>query len=135
MTRPCVTGLKCNKSFIIRTLAPADETPVAGPEAPVCPSTTIGPLVTMTPPPVRFGRKWVLVDSAQVCPTTTRSTDLYGLMLKPFVVYFKYKCPGDKKPGAVKQYRLYATSVEEARRLVAQHANYPDVKIMRVESV
>ncbi len=55
-------------------------------------------------------------------------------MLKPYVVYFKYKCPGDKKPGAVKQYRLYATNVEEATRLAVQHANYPDVEILRVQS-
>lgn len=52
--------------------------------------------------------------------------------MKPFVVYYKYKCPGDKKPGAVKQYRLYAADEEEARRLAAQYANYPDVEILRV---
>ena len=54
-------------------------------------------------------------------------------MLKPYVVYYKYKCPGDKKPGAVKQFRLFATNVDEARRLAAQQANYPDVEVLNVK--
>ncbi len=55
-------------------------------------------------------------------------------MLKPYVVYFKYKCPGDKKPGAVKQYRLYAETLEDARRLVATQGNYPDIEVLNIKS-
>ncbi|MCH7592661.1 MAG: hypothetical protein IH989_07780 [Planctomycetes bacterium] len=54
-------------------------------------------------------------------------------MLKPYIVYYKYKNPGDKKPGAVKQYRIYAQSVDDARRLATQQANYPDVEVLNVK--
>jgi hypothetical protein len=53
-------------------------------------------------------------------------------MLKPYIVYFKYICPGDKKPGAVKHFRIYATTWEEARRLAAQQAGYPNIEVLRV---
>lgn len=55
-------------------------------------------------------------------------------MLKPYVVRYKYKCPGDKKPGAVKQFRVYARDLAEARRLVSEQANYPDVELLDVRS-
>lgn len=54
-------------------------------------------------------------------------------VLKAYIVYFKYKCPGDKKPGAVKQYRLYANSLEEARSLASQQGNYQDIEILRIK--
>ncbi len=54
-------------------------------------------------------------------------------MLRPYIVYFRYKSPGDKKPGAVKQFRIYAHNFEEARRLVTDQANYPDIEIMKVK--
>ena len=54
-------------------------------------------------------------------------------MLEPYIVYYKFKCPGDKKPGAVKQYRIYAESAEDARRLAIQQANYPDVEVLNVK--
>ncbi|MFQ5590758.1 MAG: hypothetical protein ACE5HE_06330 [Phycisphaerae bacterium] len=54
-------------------------------------------------------------------------------MLRPYIVYYRYKCPGHKKPGAVKQYRFYASNVEEARRLAIQHANYPDIEIVMIK--
>ncbi len=54
-------------------------------------------------------------------------------MLKPYIVYYKYKQPRDKKPGAVKQFRLYANSAEEARRLATQQANYPDVEVLSIK--
>ena len=54
-------------------------------------------------------------------------------MLRPYIVYFRYKSPGDKKPGAVKLFRVYANNFEEARRLVASQANYPDIEIMKVK--
>lgn len=54
-------------------------------------------------------------------------------MLKPYIVYYKFKCAGDKKPGAVKQYRLYANNFEEARELVARQATYPDIEVLNIK--
>jgi len=51
----------------------------------------------------------------------------------PYIVYYKYKCPGDKKPGAVKQFRIYAHNAGEARQLVAQQANYPDIDVLKIK--
>lgn len=53
-------------------------------------------------------------------------------MLKPYIVSFKYKPPGDKKAGAIKQYRLYANNDEEARRLISQQATYPDIEVLKI---
>lgn len=53
--------------------------------------------------------------------------------MKPYIVYYKYKGPGEKKPGAVKQFRIYANSADEARRLVAQQANYPDIEVLTLK--
>ncbi|MBI4717208.1 MAG: hypothetical protein HY763_05345 [Planctomycetes bacterium] len=55
-------------------------------------------------------------------------------MLKLFIVYYKYQVAGEKKPGPVRQYRVYANSLEEARRLAGQQANYPNVEVLRVEA-
>ena len=55
-------------------------------------------------------------------------------MLRPYIVYYKFKNPGDKTEGAVKQFRIYATSFDEARRLAAQHANYPNVEVLNVKA-
>lgn len=49
-------------------------------------------------------------------------------------MYYKYKNPGDKKPGAVKQFRIYANSAEEARRLVHRYAQYPDIDVLRIQA-
>lgn len=49
-----------------------------------------------------------------------------------YIVYFKYKQTGDKKPGPVKQFRIYASSIEEARQLATQYANYPDIDVLRI---
>ena len=54
-------------------------------------------------------------------------------MLRPYIVYYRYKCPGDKKPGAVKQFRLYANNFEEARQLAARQANYPDIEVLNIK--
>ena len=64
-------------------------------------------------------------------PVANRAED--HRMLKPYIVYFTYKCPGEKKPGAVKQFRIYANSWEEARRLVARHATYPDIEVLNIK--
>ncbi len=55
-------------------------------------------------------------------------------MLRPYVVYYKFKNPGDKKPGAVKQFRLYAETLEDARHMAARQANYPDIEVLSIKA-
>lgn len=54
-------------------------------------------------------------------------------MLKIFIVYFRYKVPTEKGPGPVRQFRLYATSADEARRLASGYANYPNIEVLAVK--
>lgn len=49
-----------------------------------------------------------------------------------YIVLYKYKQIGDKKPGPVKQFRIYANNIEEARQLTTQYANYPDIDVLRI---
>lgn len=56
-------------------------------------------------------------------------------MMRPYIIYYQYKQPGDKKPGGVKQFRIYANSLDEARRLATQYANYPDIEVLRIKSI
>lgn len=53
-------------------------------------------------------------------------------MLKPYIIYFRCTSPGAKKPGPVKQFRLYATNSEEARQLATQYATYPSIEVLHI---
>ena len=53
-------------------------------------------------------------------------------MLKPYIIYFKYKIPGEKAGAAIKQYRVYATNLDEARQLAKNYANYPNIDIVEI---
>jgi hypothetical protein len=53
-------------------------------------------------------------------------------MLKPYIIYYRYKIPGEKKPGAQKQFRVYADSLENARRMALAQANYPNIEVLKV---
>jgi len=53
-------------------------------------------------------------------------------MLKPYTIYYKYQVPGEKKPGPVRQFRIYAMSLEEARKLALRQGNYPNLEILRI---
>lgn len=55
-------------------------------------------------------------------------------MLRPYVVYYRYKIPGEKSQGAVKQFRVYANDLDEARRMAVQHANYPNIELVTVKA-
>jgi len=55
-------------------------------------------------------------------------------MLRPYIVYYKFRIPGDKTQGAVKQFRIYAENADEARRMAAQHANYPNIEVLNVKA-
>ena len=52
-----------------------------------------------------------------------------------YSVYFRYKLPKDKAPGigAVKLFRLYATSLREANEIVKQQSNYPHIEIVDIK--
>jgi hypothetical protein len=53
-------------------------------------------------------------------------------MLKPYIIYYKYKIPGEKAGAAVKQYRVYAANLDEARELAKGYANYPNIDIVEI---
>ncbi len=55
-------------------------------------------------------------------------------MLKTYIVYFRYKNPGDKEPGPVRQFRIYANSADEARHLATRYANYPNIQIINIHA-
>lgn len=54
--------------------------------------------------------------------------------MRMFIVYYKYKAKGEKKPGPVRQFRIYAGNAEEARRMVTQYSTYPDIEVIRIQS-
>ena len=55
-------------------------------------------------------------------------------MLQPYIIYFRYKIPGEKAAAAVKQFRIYAAGIDEARRLAKDYANYPNIDIVEIKS-
>lgn len=56
-------------------------------------------------------------------------------MLKTYIIYYQYHIPGEKKPGPVRQFRVFASSIAEAKRLAAEQANYPNIAVLSVKSV
>lgn len=52
--------------------------------------------------------------------------------MNAYIVYFKYKIPGEKAAAAIKQFRLYANNMDEARRLAGSYANYPNIDIVEI---
>ncbi len=54
-------------------------------------------------------------------------------MLKPYIVSFKYKVEGEKAAPPVRQFRVYASNHDEAKRLVAGYANYPNIEVVAVK--
>jgi len=53
-------------------------------------------------------------------------------MQKAYIVYYRYKAPTDKS-APVRQYRLYANNIEEARRLATNYANYPNIDVLNIK--
>lgn len=56
-------------------------------------------------------------------------------MLKTYIIYYQFQVPGEKKPGPVRQFRVFAASLEEARRLAREQGNYPNIEVLRVQAV
>ncbi|MEE9293759.1 MAG: hypothetical protein V3W34_02180 [Phycisphaerae bacterium] len=54
-------------------------------------------------------------------------------MQQLFIILYKYKSPGEKKPGPVRQFRIYADDLEEARRQAQRYANYPNIELIEVK--
>ncbi len=54
--------------------------------------------------------------------------------MQTYLVYFKYKPAEAKKPGPIRHYRIYADSLEEARRIVARQGTYPDLEVVEIKS-
>ena len=52
-------------------------------------------------------------------------------------VYYRYKLPDDKAPGigAVKVFRLYARSLQEAKEMADQQSNYPHMNVIKVKKL
>ena len=53
--------------------------------------------------------------------------------MRLYIILFKFQNPGDKKPGPVRQFRIYAGSYDEARRLMEQQGNYPNLEIVSIK--
>jgi hypothetical protein len=47
-----------------------------------------------------------------------------------YTVSFRYTKEGEKKAGPVQRYVLYANSPTEARKLLKQYANYPNLEVL-----
>ncbi len=52
---------------------------------------------------------------------------------KRYTVSFRYTKPGEKKPGPVQRYVLYADSLEEAREAARRYATYPNIEIIGIQ--
>ncbi len=52
-----------------------------------------------------------------------------------YIIYYQYQVPGEKKPGPVRQFRVYATSLGEAKRLAAEQSQYPNIEVLRIKTI
>lgn len=83
-----------------------------------------------------YARAMVETNQPQaICAPDIDAQEVVGTiwMLKPYIIYFKYKNPGDKKTGPVRQFRIYADGMAEARRLAVRHANYPNIEVLEIK--
>ena len=52
--------------------------------------------------------------------------------MEAYIILFKYKREGEKKPGPVRQFRIYAEDLEAARRQAERYANYSTIEVLDV---
>jgi len=52
---------------------------------------------------------------------------------EPYIILYRYQAKGEKKPGPVRQFRIYADSLEDAKRQAKQYANYPNIEVLEVQ--
>ena len=53
--------------------------------------------------------------------------------MKRYTISFRFTKQGEKKPGPVQRYVLFANSPEEGRELLKQYANYPNLEILGIK--
>jgi len=53
-------------------------------------------------------------------------------MLKRYTITFRFTKRGEKKPGPVQRFVIYAEDSEDARNQVVRYANYPDIEVIDV---
>ena len=56
-------------------------------------------------------------------------------MQQLYIILYKYKADGEKKHGPVRQYRIYADDLEEAKREAKRYGNYPNIEVIDVNPV
>jgi hypothetical protein len=54
--------------------------------------------------------------------------------MKLYIVLFRYSIPGEKRPGPVRQFQVYATSYDEARSIALQQAKYPNIEVLSIKA-
>ncbi len=55
--------------------------------------------------------------------------------MQAFIILYKFKASGEKKPGPIRQFRIYADDLEQATREAKRYANYPDIEIIAVNPI
>lgn len=55
--------------------------------------------------------------------------------MRLYIILFKFQNPGDKKPGPVRQFRIYANSYDEAKTLMERQGQYPNLEILSIKQV
>lgn len=50
-----------------------------------------------------------------------------------FTVSFRFTKPGDKKPGPVQRYVIYASTLEEAEEVLKRQATYPNLEVLDIK--
>ena len=83
----------------------------------------------MKPMPERF--RALLIGGTEVAGLS-HAAIFPGGMLKTYIVYYRYKVPSEKGPGPVRQFRLNAATLEEARRMATTYGNYPNLEILNI---
>ena len=53
-------------------------------------------------------------------------------MNRRYTISFRYTKPGEKKPGPVQRFVIYAARLEEAREQARRYANYPNIEVISV---
>lgn len=54
-------------------------------------------------------------------------------VLNVYYVYFRFKAPGEKKPGPIRHVRIYANNLAEAKKLASEQARYPDLEVIDIK--
>ena len=52
-----------------------------------------------------------------------------------YIILYRYQAEGEKKPGPVRQFRIYAEDLTDARRQAERYANYPNIDVIEVQPV